>query len=136
MICRLQFRRAIRCDLGVAAVEFAFVGLLAISLILGIIEFGRALFIRNELAFAADIATRKVLLDPPKTGGDLDRLKATIRDDITFGRDQLEIDLQLPSPSGTMLMTLRQPLTLLVPGLHQSGIMLSVDRRIPLVLPP
>ena len=56
MTCRAQFRRSVRCDSGVTAIEFAFVGLLAISLILGIIEFGRALFIRNELAFAADIA--------------------------------------------------------------------------------
>ena len=48
------------------------------------------MFIRNELAFAADIATRKVLLDPPKTSADLDRLEATIREVITFDRDQFK----------------------------------------------
>jgi len=132
MIRRAQFRRAVRCDSGVAAIEFAFVGLLAISLILGVIEFGRALFIRNELAFAADIATRKVLLDPPKTSSDLDRLEATIREVITFDGDRLEVELQLPSSDGIMPITLRQPLNLLVPGLYDGGITLSLDRQIPL----
>jgi hypothetical protein len=132
MIHRPQFRRAIRCDSGVAAIEFAFVGLMAISLILGVIEFGRALFIRNELAFVADIATRKVLLDPPKTSSDLERLEATIRETVTFDRDRLEVDLELPSADGVMSITLRQPLTLLVPGLYENGITLSLDRNIPL----
>jgi len=130
MICRVQFRRAVRCDSGAAAIEFAFVGLLAISLILGVIEFGRALLIRNELAFAADIATRKILLDPPETSNDLERLEATIRDSITFGRGQLKVELQLPSSNRVMPITLRNPLTLLVPGLYEKGITLSVDRHI------
>lgn len=130
MICRAQFHRAVRCQSGVAAIEFAFVGLLAISLILGVIEFGRALFIRNELAFAADIATRKVLLAPPKTSDDLARLEATIREAITFSPDQLKVELQLPSSDGIMPITLRQPLTLLVPGLYENGITLSVDRHV------
>lgn len=132
MICRAQLRRAAGCDSGVAAIEFALVGLLAISLILGIIEFGRALFIRNELAFAADIAARKVLLDPPETSSDLEGIEATIREAVTFDRDQLEVELQLPSSDGIMQITLRQPLTLLVPGLHGNGITLSLDRQIPL----
>ena len=132
MIRRAQFHRAVRCDSGVAAIEFAFVGLLAISLILGIIEFGRALFIRNELAFAADIATRKALIAPPKTSDDLDRLEATIREAITFNRDQLKVELQLPSSDGVMQITLHQPLTLLVPGLYENGITLSLERKIPL----
>lgn len=98
----------------------------------GAIEFGRALFIRNELAFAADIATRKVLLDPPETSSDLELIKATIREAVTFDRDQLEVELQLPSSDGIMQITLRQPLTLLVPGLYENGITLSLDRQIPL----
>lgn len=90
------------------------------------------MFIRNELAFAADIATRKVLLDPPKTSADLDRLEATIREVITFDRDQFKVELQLPSSDGIMPITLRQPLTLLVPALYNKGITLSLDRKIPL----
>ncbi|MBV0893422.1 pilus assembly protein [Paracoccus sp. Z118] len=131
MTCLVQLRRTVRCGSGTAAIEFALVGLLAISLILGVIEFGRAVFIRNELAFAADIATRRALIDPPKTSGDLERLEAAIRESITFNRDRLEVELELPS-SGGMQITLRQPLTLLVPGLYEDSITLTLDRYIPL----
>ncbi|MBV0893081.1 hypothetical protein KTN05_14735 [Paracoccus sp. Z118] len=96
------------------------------------IEFGRALFIRNELAFAADIATRRVLIDPPETSGDLEHLEATIREAVTFNRDRLEVVLELPPSGGIIQITLRQPLTLLVPGLYGNGITLSLDRHIPL----
>lgn len=132
MTCPAQFRPVARCTSGVAAIEFAMVGLLAISLILGIFEFGRALFLRNQLAFAADIATRKILLNPPATGSDLEHLEAVIRDSITFDQSELQVELGLPSVERIMSITLRQPLTLLVPDLYQKSIMLSVDRQIPL----
>lgn len=132
MIRRTQLHRLGRCASGAVAIEFAMVGLLTISLLLGIFEFGRALFLRNQLAFAADIATRQILLDPPETSSDLDRLEAVIRNSIPFDQGGLQVDLGLPSEEGVMPITLRQPLTLLVPDLFQKNIMLSVDRLIPL----
>lgn len=132
MIRPAQCRRLVHCTAGVAAIEFAMVGLLVISLLLGTFEFGRALYIRNQLAFVADIATRKVLLNPPATSGDIEALEAAIRDAITFDHGALEVVLGLPSADGLMPITLRQPLTLLVPDLYQKNITLSVDRLIPL----
>ena len=127
-----QPRRPLRCESGVAAIEFAMVGLLAIVLILGVFEFGRALFLRNQLAFAADIATRKALIHRPQTATDLEDLEAAIRDAITFDQSELQVELALPSVDGIMPITLRQPLTLLLPDLYQNSITLSVDRSIPL----
>lgn len=132
MIRRVQHHRLAACTSGAAAIEFAMLGLLIISLLLGIFEFGRALFLRNQLALAADIATRQILLDPPETSSDLDHLEAIIRNSIPFDQGVLQVDLDLPSEEGIMPITLRQPLTLLVPDLFQKSITLRVDRRIPL----
>lgn len=132
MIRRAQLHRLVRCASGAAAIEFAMIGLLLISLLLGVFEFGHALFLRNQLALAADIATRQVLLDPPETSSDLEHLEAAIRSSITFDQGRLQVELGLPSEEGIMPITLRHPLTLLVPDLFHKNITLSVDRRIPL----
>lgn len=55
-------RRLARCEKGAAAVEFAFIGMLLILGTVGTIEVGRALFMMNELAYAADRAARVVML--------------------------------------------------------------------------
>lgn len=130
MMGRAQLHRLAGCASGAAATEFALVGLLLVSLLFGIFEFGRALFLRNQLALAADIATRQILLDPPETGSDLDRLEAVIRNAVAFDQGELQVELELPSPERIVPMTLRYPLTLLVPDPFQKNITLSVDRRI------
>ena len=115
-----------------AAVEFAMIVFLLISLLLGTFEFGRALLIRNQLAFSADIATRRVLVDPPETMRDLEDLETEIRGLIAFDQSGLEIGLDLSPDNRFMLVSMRQPLTLLVPDLLRDSITLSVDRQIPL----
>ena len=52
-----------RCQSGAAAIEFAIIALVLVMVCLGVIELGRALFLRNELSFAADFAARKILTD-------------------------------------------------------------------------
>jgi Flp pilus assembly protein TadG len=56
-------QRLICCNKGTAAVEFAFIGLVLILGTVGTIEVGRALFLSNELAHAADRAARAVMLN-------------------------------------------------------------------------
>ncbi|MBC7285327.1 TadE/TadG family type IV pilus assembly protein [Hoeflea sp.] len=129
---RVQWCRLAGCGSGVAAVEFAMIVFLLISLLLGTFEFGRALLIRNQLAFSADIATRRVLVDPPETMRDLEDLETEIRGLIAFDQSGLEIGLDLSPDNRFMLVSMRQPLTLLVPDLLRDSITLSVDRQIPL----
>ncbi|QDA35750.1 pilus assembly protein (plasmid) [Paracoccus liaowanqingii] len=122
------------CASGAAAIEFAMVFLTFISLLLGIVEFGRALFLRNQLAFAADIAIRHVLLNPPTTNSDLNRIDEIIRESIKFDHSFLEIERALPDASGLMPISIRYPATLLVPNLVQNSIILSINRQIQLPL--
>lgn len=55
-------RRLFRSQSGATAVEFALVCLPLLLLVFGIIEFGRAFYVRNELSHAVDVAARRVLI--------------------------------------------------------------------------
>lgn len=120
-----------RCDFGAAAVEFALIAMVAISFFLGIVEFGRALYMRNELSFAADIAVRNILINPTIADSDLE---IAIRSSITFGNSEaLQVTFGNESVDGMSFrkVLLSQPLTLLIPNLSNAGIMLTIDRRVP-----
>jgi hypothetical protein len=60
---RQRVKRLTRED-GTAAIEFAFVGLLFFALLLGSIELGRAMWMRNSVQFAAEEAARWALVQP------------------------------------------------------------------------
>lgn len=125
-------RRLIRCDKGAASVEFALVGLVAITLFLGIIEFGRSLYMRNEMSYAMDLAERKILTNPTVPNADLD---SAIRKAITFG-----VPANLQITFGTISLNslafrsilIRYPVTLLIPGLTHPAFTLKIDRIVPL----
>ncbi|WP_370160912.1 TadE/TadG family type IV pilus assembly protein [Limimaricola soesokkakensis] len=56
-------QRLAHCEKGTAAIEFAFIAMLLFLGTIGTIEVGRALFMMNELAYAADRAARVVMLN-------------------------------------------------------------------------
>ncbi|MEB3419100.1 TadE/TadG family type IV pilus assembly protein [Salipiger marinus] len=129
---RARLTKLWRSESGAAAVEFALVGLIAISLLLAILEFGRGFYMRSAISYAADVAARTILMNQAVTE---DAVKATIRDAITFGTSEdLEVDLDREEVDGVAYMTMliRYPLTLFIPTLTDGGIMLTVSRRIPL----
>jgi hypothetical protein len=128
-----RFQRISCCASGTAAIEFAMVGILVVSLVLGIFEFGRALLVRNQLAYAADVSTRQILLNPPRTVHDLERLESTIRSLMTVDQSGLEIELDLPSVDGIVPIALRQNLRLMVPGLSGKKVAITINRKVPLV---
>ena len=60
MTRRLAHR--LTCDDGTVAIEFAIVGLLFLALLLGSIELGRAMWMRNSVQFAAEEGARWALV--------------------------------------------------------------------------
>ena len=121
-----------RSDSGTAAVEFALVGLVAITLFLGIVEFGRSLYMRNAMYFAMDLASRKIMTNATVTNTDVE---TAIRGAIAFGDSaSLMITFGTESVNGVSFRTIliRYPITLLIPGLTNGAFMLAVNRRIPL----
>lgn len=129
---RNVFTQLRRSESGAAAVEFALVGMVAIATFLGILEFGRTLYMQNEISYAVDLASRKILTNAAVPNAEVETV---IREAITFGGSaNLLITFGTDSFDGVSFRTLlvRYPVTLLVPGLPEGSFMLTVDRRVPL----
>lgn len=120
-----------RCDYGSAAVEFSLVSLVLILAILGTIEIGRALNVRNQLAQAADFGTRKLLID--KLISDT-ALETSVRDAFREGSNALlSVTIGTETVNGVpcRTITLNYPFSSLLPGLTATPINLSLARRAP-----
>jgi Flp pilus assembly protein TadG len=131
-------RRARRCQSGATAVEFAIVCLPLLLLAIGTVEFGRALYVRNNLAYAADVAARKVLIGQvPAASSEeeaLAKLDAAARDAFGSGeRDLLQVSVSKETVDGLefRILSIRYPFTMFIPGMNDGPIGLVVTRRIP-----
>lgn len=126
-----MFRTFRRCEDGAAAVEFAVVGFLLILVSLGIIEFGRGLLVRNEISYLADIGVRRILLDAAVTDG---TLKSKMQAEFSGDGSLLQFTTALETIDGIQYrsVTVTYPLPLLVPGLTEKPLSLSIIRRVPI----
>lgn len=102
--------RLTKCDLGATAVEFALVAWIFILFVLGIIEVGRALDVRNQISRAADAGSRKVMVatgvDPEGdartaakaalTTADPNDLIVTVTSETVDGLDYRKITVSYP----------------------------------------
>lgn len=125
-------RRLGRCERGTVAIEFALVGLVAITLFLGIIEFGRVLYLRNEMSYAVDRGARLILTNPAATNS---QVEALIRQATRFGTSaSLLVNLDSSSVNGLPFRTVlvSYPVTLIIPGLTNKSFVLKIDRLVPL----
>lgn len=75
---QLHFRRSLkrRHQLGVAAVEFALIAIVFFTLLLGIMEFGRWLFMMNAANEATRLGARLGVVCSVETATDITRIKA------------------------------------------------------------
>jgi Flp pilus assembly protein TadG len=137
------FRRLQQCDTGSVAVEFAMIGTVLITLIAGLIEFGRGLSLYNRISFAVDQAAR-VALTQLKPNDD-----STNGDDLMKGEIQKVFQGVTPAPTITIedgtsgsganlvnfkTITVSSPFNPIVPGFISPTITLKTVRRVP-VLP-
>ena len=125
-------RRLFRREDGTAAIEFALIGMLLIGVSVGTIEIGRALFLYNELAHAADRAARLVMIAPAdasdedlqsKWEEEQERFPVALPSDLspTFG----------PVSGGFREVTLTYPFTPMVSGLTIGSLTMTTVRRVP-----
>ena len=124
-------RRIRTCELGTAAVEFSIISVVLIGLCIAIVDFGRTLYVKNQLSFLADQATRAVLLNPAIANA---TLEATLEGDFTAGNpDDLDVTINTETVGGTdfRVITIAYPITLFIPNLASSTIDLDVTRRVP-----
>ena len=127
----MSLRNCLRCDRGVAAVEFAVIGVVLIGLTVASIEFGRALFLKHQLSTLADAASRSILLNSSVTDA---TLVAEAQATFTAGNPaDLTLTLSMETVRGTTFRSLEisYPLTLLIPDLAPDSITITVERRVP-----
>ena len=129
-----RLRRLVRREDGAAAVEFALIGLLLITVSVGTIEVGRALFLFNELAHVADRAERLILIAPPSGISDTE-LVSQVKEEFLVGLspDLLDVKPDKTTIDGISFRTLviEYPFTFLIPGLTDSSLTLKTERRVP-----
>lgn len=91
----MRYKRFARGESGAAMVEFAIVLPLLLVLVLGIIDFGRALFVLNNLTNAAREGARfgATRIEPPPTNG---AVQTAVRNRVT----QYVNGAISPAPSG------------------------------------
>lgn len=124
-------RALLSCTRGAAAVEFAIIAGVLIALLVGILDVGRAFYVKNQISFLADRAVRRVLIQP---GVSSEALEQELRDAFSAGAPQdLSVSITAETAGGTdyRIITVGFPLTLFIPHLDSDGVSLSVTRRIP-----
>lgn len=123
--------KVLRCDRGVAAIEFAVIGMLAIVLTVAAFEMARALYVKHQLTNLADAAARTILLDPDVSDA---TLQSDAADAFTAGDPAaLTVALDQESVRGTSyrVVEISFTVTLLVPNLVTDTVDISVLRRVP-----
>jgi Flp pilus assembly protein TadG len=118
-----------RCASGAAAIEFAVIASVLIFVCLGVIELGRGLHVRSEMAFVADLAARKVLITPDVSDADL---LALAKDAFTSPRPQ-DLRLTAPKDEGSRTVTVQYPFSFLIPSIA-GDFDITVSRRVPVPL--
>ena len=126
--------RLVRADDGAVALEFAIVSMAMVLLSLGVIEFGRALQVRNQLTFLADRAARQILNDSSITDAEVEAAITAEFDganpellEVVVAED-LETDIDGAKYRN---VEVSYPFTLLIPQLSSSIITLPALERVP-----
>ena len=121
-----------RCRSGTAAIEFAIVGLVFIMLCIGVIEFGRALNVRSDMARAVDVAERSILLNKDAT-------EAAIATSLSEAFDRGDRSLlTVAAPVEVVLgksyrrIQATYPMQLILVGAPETPIVFSIIRRVPI----
>ena len=123
--------KCLRCQCGAAAVEFSIISVVLVGLLIAIVDFGRTLYVKNQLSFLADQAARSVLVNPSITDT---ALETALRDDFTSGDVQdLTVTITAETIAGVdfKVISIDYPITLFIPNLASSTLDLNVTRRMP-----
>lgn len=119
------------CRSGSTALEFAIVSLFLILICIGIIDFGRGLYVRNDMSFAADKGARLVLIDSSSSDSAIESAIRAAFNGPEPGRLNIALGSETVDGVTYRTVTLTYPLALKLPGFTESPIDLSIVRRIP-----
>jgi len=125
----------LRDQRGVTAIEFAITLPLLLLIVLGTLEFGRALKARNEMSHALSRVVRVINLDSNKTTEDIAEILGTYLAD--YGSEDLDVNVLSAAISGTdyMRISVGFPFHTIIPFSSVSTVTLDVDTLAPVISP-
>jgi len=125
----------LRDQRGVTAIEFAITLPLLLLIVLGTLEFGRALKARNEMSHALSRVVRVINLDSNKTTEDIAEILGTYLAD--YGSEDLDVNVLSTAISGTdyMRISVGFPFHTIIPFSSVSTVTLDVDTLAPVISP-
>jgi Flp pilus assembly protein TadG len=109
--------RLLSCRKGTAAIEMAFVLPVLLLIILGILEFGRAMWTRQTMQFAVEQAARSALADSTLTSSQI----VTLVDNNLLGMQGVTPTGVASSNASQVSITASYTFSFLVPGLLPFG---------------
>jgi Flp pilus assembly protein TadG len=125
-------RRLLSDERGSVAVEFAAVAVALIVLVVGAVEVGRGLYLRNAVAHAADNGVRLLLLDAGRSNSEVESgIRAAFHADAPAA---LGVSVAAETIDGVAFrtITVSYPFTPLVPQLSIAPLTFTLARRVPL----
>lgn len=129
-----RLRLVLARDHGATAVEFALVLAVLLPLVLGVIEFGRALHARNALDYVADRAARSLMVDYRQTDLGLVQLETLLEDTAREDAPGLwpeNLTLTLMREGAVWQVEVSYPFEFLIPIIPVADIVLSARRTVP-----
>jgi Flp pilus assembly pilin Flp len=120
---------------GATAIEFAITLPLLLLIVMGTLEFGRALKARNEMSQALSRAARVINLDSEQTTEDIAATMRTYLSD--YGSGDLDVGVLSTAISGTDYMNISVgfPFHTVIPFSSVSTVTLNVDTLVPVISP-
>ncbi len=120
---------------GVTAIEFAVTLPLLLVIVLGTLEFGRALKARNQMSHALSMAVRVINLDSEQTTEAITDLMVSYLAD--YGSEDLTVNVSGATISGTdyMRISVGFPFHTIIPIASASTVTLNVDTLTPVISP-
>ena len=131
MMKRAWLRKFFRCQSGVTAVEFALIAPPFLLIILGALEYGRALNLENQVRRVADVGARALLIDKNATATDLKAQMTPVMK--VKDASLLNVALQIETIDGVQYSTIdvTYPFDAVLPLIVGNSRTISVRRRTP-----
>jgi Flp pilus assembly protein TadG len=129
---RLLPARLLHDRRGVATVEFAFATILLVMFMVGILEFGRALWTQNVLGFAVEQAGRYVIAYPAAADDDIKGYVATQLHNVDVSAVTVTVARDTAGGVNYVTVTARTPFTSVAPFVESALLNLSSSSRVPI----
>ncbi len=113
---------------GASAVEFALVSVVLFTMLLGIIEVGRLLYLQNAVTAAAQEAARAIAGNP---GMSVDTVKVRVSRQVpAINVDNLSLEISVSKAKREVVVKATYPYEPIVPIVFSSGLQLRATARL------